>query len=93
MIRLATQRPLTMDAEENYLYYSNEKLLRLIALSKDRDEAIREYLRTVKYAPITDFKAGKSKVRNLPEFGPYRNGNAQAWNGSTWRSPCPLPAT
>ncbi|ERL88294.1 NHL repeat-containing protein 2-like [Dendroctonus ponderosae] len=47
-----------MDAEENYLYYSNEKLLRLIALSKDRDEAIREYLRTVKYAPITDFSNG-----------------------------------
>lgn len=48
-----------MDSEENYLYYSNEKLTGLIALSKDKDEAIREYLRTVKYAPIKDFNNGK----------------------------------
>lgn len=48
-----------MDSEENYLYYSNEKLTGLIALSKDKDEAIREYLRTVKYAPIKDFNHGK----------------------------------
>ncbi|XP_066138523.1 NHL repeat-containing protein 2 [Euwallacea fornicatus] len=47
-----------MDSEENYLYYSNEKLLGLITRSKDKDEAIREYLRTVKYAPIKDFTEG-----------------------------------
>lgn len=47
-----------MDSQENYLYYSNEKLLGLIALSKDKDAAIREYVRTVKYAPIKDFNEG-----------------------------------
>ncbi|XP_050314599.1 NHL repeat-containing protein 2 isoform X2 [Anthonomus grandis grandis] len=47
-----------MDTDENYLYYSNEKLTGLIALSNNKDDAIREYLRTVKYAPINDFNEG-----------------------------------
>ncbi|KAL1501383.1 hypothetical protein ABEB36_006711 [Hypothenemus hampei] len=47
-----------MDNEDNYLYYSHEKLLAQIELSKNKDEAIREYLRTVKYAPVKDFNDG-----------------------------------
>lgn len=56
--RIGPARSLIMDSQENYLYYSNEKLLGLIALSKDKDAAIREYVRTVKYAPIKDFNEG-----------------------------------
>ncbi|CAG9768784.1 unnamed protein product [Ceutorhynchus assimilis] len=56
--KIGLTRSLAMDTEENYLYYSNQKLLGLIALSKDKDTGIREYLRTVKYASVKDFNAG-----------------------------------
>ncbi|KAF7278869.1 NHL repeat-containing protein 2 isoform X2 [Rhynchophorus ferrugineus] len=47
-----------MNSDENYLYYSHEKLQGLIENSDSKERGIREYLRTVKYAPIQDFKEG-----------------------------------
>ncbi|XP_060525437.1 NHL repeat-containing protein 2 isoform X2 [Cylas formicarius] len=46
-----------MEVDENYLYYSHEKLLRFIDIHGDQ-EGITEYLRTVKYASVKDFKPG-----------------------------------
>ncbi|XP_030751794.1 NHL repeat-containing protein 2 isoform X2 [Sitophilus oryzae] len=47
-----------MESEDNYLYYSHEKLLGLIEKLGDKNAGIKEYLSTVKYAPIPDFKEG-----------------------------------
>ncbi|CAG9863691.1 unnamed protein product [Phyllotreta striolata] len=43
---------------EDYLYFSNEKLQNFIQSAKNQDEGVLEYLKNVKYAPISDFPSG-----------------------------------
>lgn len=50
-------RNCTMEAEDE-LYCSNQKLKQMINLSKNKDLAVLEYLKIVKYPPIGDFKSG-----------------------------------
>nr|CAI5868480.1 unnamed protein product [Callosobruchus analis] len=59
LLRSFTRRlSMEMETSEDYLYYSQEKLLNLIDLKKDKNLGVQDYLKSVKYAPIEDFHRG-----------------------------------
>lgn len=56
------RRTSSMESMEDYLYYSHEKLLNYIQKNGDEDLGVQEYLKSVKYAPIPDFKKGQTMI-------------------------------
>lgn len=49
--------------DEDLLIYSGDKLSDLVKESKDKNLAVLEYLKTLNYPPIKDFKEGSMRIK------------------------------